>query len=67
MKRFVVSRYGWDLAVDTEQLVDGRLGRSHRILDRKDGVGREIFPPGSLPSRIMKAATARDPMPPPTR
>src|ERR1035441_7198788 len=35
-----------------------RMGAASRI---------EMFPPGTLPSRIMKAAAARDPMPPPTR
>src|SRR5580700_4421022 len=37
-KRFVVWRYGRDLAVDTKQLIDGHLSRSHRILDCKDDI-----------------------------
>src|ERR1700678_543540 len=37
-KRFVVWRYGRDLTVDTKQLIDGHLGRSHRILDCKDDI-----------------------------
>ncbi len=37
-KRFVVWRYGRDLAVDTKQLIGGHLSRSHRILHCKDAI-----------------------------
>ena len=35
-------RYGRDLAVDTQQLIDGHLGRSHRILHREDDIIRNF-------------------------
>ena len=39
---FVVRRHGRDLAVDAEQLVDGRLGDPHRVLHREDDIIRDL-------------------------
>ena len=41
-KRFVVRRYGRDFAVYMKQLVDGHLGRPHRILHREDNIVRNF-------------------------
>lgn len=38
LEGIVVWRDGWDLAIDTRQLIDAHLGRLHRILHRKDDI-----------------------------
>ena len=38
VKRFGVRRYRRDLAADTQEFVDGHLGRSHRVFHRKDDI-----------------------------
>jgi hypothetical protein len=35
-------RYRGDLAIDTQQLIDRHLGRSHRILHREDTIVRDL-------------------------
>ncbi len=51
-KRFVVPRYGRDLAVNPKQFIDRHLGRSHRVLHRKDDIVRnfdELADEGEIP------------------
>lgn len=40
--RFVVVREGWDLAVDTKQLIDCHLGGSYRIFDSTHDIIRNL-------------------------
>ena len=56
--------YGRDLAVNPKQLIDGHLGRSHRILDRKYHIVRdfdELADKGEVP-RPTGTGSGRSPV-----